>query len=76
MTANDTQPENTGPGNEDTTLHLRLSPEEAAELDIIVGWMSLDPKIRRLRARLGREKAIRYAVGYLIENPPEHAKGG
>jgi hypothetical protein len=68
---NDIQPE-----NEDTTLHLRLSPEEVAELDTIVGWMERDPKIRRLRARLGREKAVRYAIGYLVENPPEHAKGG
>lgn len=57
-------------------LHLRLSPEEAAELDTIIGWMKLDPKIRRLHDRLGRAKAIRYAIGYIIENPPEHAKGG
>ena len=49
-----------------------------AEIEKIIGWMKLDPKIRRLKANLGREKAIRYAIGHIIDNPPAHveASGG
>lgn len=62
-------PEETEP---DTTLHLRLDKELRGELDIIVGWMEQDPDLRRLRVKLGREKAIRYVIGYAIANPPAH----
>jgi hypothetical protein len=58
----------------DAGVHLRLSREEVAELDKIVGWMKLDPKIRRLKANIGREKAIRYAIGHIIDNPPSHVE--
>jgi hypothetical protein len=61
-----------------TTIHLRLTEEEVADLDKIVGWMREDPALRRLRMKLGREKALRYAVGRVIASPPEHvgAQGG
>lgn len=61
-----------------TVMGLRLADEEIAELDTIAGWMRKDPKIRRLKANIGRPAAIRYAIGRLIANPPEHveAQGG
>jgi hypothetical protein len=67
----DPDPEDIPPGK-GAGVHLRLSQEEAAELDKIAGWMKLDPKIRRLKANIGREKAIRYAIGHIIDHPPEH----
>jgi len=68
---NDTQPE-----NEDRPLHLRLSPAEVAELDTIAGWMKSDPQLGRLKLRIDRVKAVRYAIGRCLAHPPEHAKGG
>lgn len=53
-------------------IHLRTDAEFRNRLDQIVGWMKTDPAFRGLRLKLGREKAIRYAVGRLIASPPEH----
>jgi len=61
---------------QDTPMHIRLNPEELAELDTIVGWMKRDPKLRRLKSNLGRAKAIRYAIGHIIDNPPAHVESG
>lgn len=60
-----------GEGEKDQTLHLRMDPEFAAELDRIVEWLQKNRQIGRLRVKLGREKALRYAVGHFIDNPPE-----
>lgn len=56
----------------DTTLHLRLDKEFRAELAIIRGWMEADPAIRRLRVKLGQEKAVRWAIGHALLHPPRH----
>ena len=73
---NDTPSNETEAGTDDKPLHLRLSPAEVAELDTIVGWMKSDPQLGRLKLRIGREKAVRYAIGRCLAHPPEHAKGG
>lgn len=58
-------------------LHLRMDREFVADLDTIIGWMRTDPAIRRLHTnKIGRAKAIRYAVGRLIDNPPPHITAG
>ncbi len=58
---------------EDTPMSVRFSDQELAELDTIVGWMKADPERRRFRGgRIGRGTAIRYAIGHIIDHPPEH----
>lgn len=54
-------------------MTLRLDATDEADLDLIVEVMRKDPVIRRLRGRLGREKAVRYAIGVLVESA---ARGG
>jgi hypothetical protein len=72
-----TQPSNDNEGRPDFyTIHLRVDGKELAELDTIVGWMRTDPELQRLRLKIGREKALRYAVGRLIASPPEHVGVG
>ncbi len=58
--------------SDERPIHLRTDAEFRNRLDQIVGWMKTDPAFRGLRLKLGREKAIRYAVGRLIASPPEH----
>jgi hypothetical protein len=58
--------------SDERPIHLRTDAEFRSRLDQIVGWMKTDPAFRGLRLKLGREKAIRYAVGRLIASPPEH----
>lgn len=58
------------------TLHLALDEQLEAKLDVIVGWMEADPILGGIQAKLGREKAARYAIVRCIQNPPEHARRG
>jgi hypothetical protein len=58
---------------DDKTVYLRVDDELRVELEKIISWMKTDPKVRRLKInKIGRAKALRYAVGHLIEHPPEH----
>lgn len=54
-------------------MTLRLDATDEADLDTVLELMRKDPVIRRLRGRLGREKAVRYAIGVLVESA---ARGG
>lgn len=56
------------------TVHLRLDADLRADLETIAGWMRQDPELRRLRVNIGRQKALRYAVGICLAHPPEHAR--
>jgi hypothetical protein len=73
----DIQPEQPEQHTEQT-LHIKFSPEEVAELDAIVRAMKRDPKFRRLRLNLGREKAVKHAVGHFIDHVLEQveSRGG
>lgn len=62
---------------DDKTVYLRMDEALSAELDTIIGWMKTDPAVQRLRInKIGRAKALRYAVGRLIEHPPAHVGVG
>jgi hypothetical protein len=52
-------------------MALQLTPEDVADLETIVGLMRKDRKIPRLRGRLGREKAVRYAIWRVIDRAGE-----
>lgn len=61
-----------------TGTSIRFTPEEEADLAKIARWMKLDPKLRRLKRKFGRTAAVCYAIGHIIDHPPEHvgAQGG
>jgi len=52
-------------------MALQLTPEDEADLETIVALMRKDRKIPRLRGRLGREKAVRYAIWRVIDRAGE-----
>lgn len=52
--------------DDDQKVHLRLSPEDAQELDRIVRWMAGQRELCRVDKNPSRPKAIRYAIGRLV----------
>jgi hypothetical protein len=62
----------------DTTLHLRLTPEDQRSLKTILGWMLYDPALHDSRERPSYSSAVRYAMRRCLANPPKHveAAGG
>lgn len=70
-----TEPEPAEPGYR-TTMHLGLDAIDIANLEKIIAMMRRDPKIGRLHAKLGREKAARYAIAHCVEHPPAHVTTG
>ena len=44
------------------TLQIKLDAQLEERLDELVGWMEEDPVLGGIQARLGREKAARYAI--------------
>jgi hypothetical protein len=58
---------------DDTTLHLRLTPEDQKRLRAIVGRMLVDPEVDQ-HERVSYAGAVRYAIRLCVERPPVHGK--
>lgn len=55
----------------DDYLHMRLSPEDAAEIDRVARWMRSQRSIARIAGTKGRPNAVRYAIGQLVAMLPD-----
>lgn len=57
------------------TMHLGLGARDIENLEKIAAMMRSDPMLGSLHAKIGREKAARYAIAYCVANPPAHITG-
>jgi len=57
---------------DDTTLHLRLTPEDQRHIKAVLGFMLNDPAAD---VRVSYAGAIRYALDHCVRQPPAHVKG-
>ena len=58
---------------DDTTIHLRLTPDDRQQLRAILGFMLQDPECDS-RERVSYAGALRYSMRLCVERPPAHVK--
>jgi len=56
-------------------MHLGLNARDIENLEKIAAMMRRDPMLASLQAKIGREKAARYAIAYIVAHPPAHITG-
>lgn len=59
-------------GDDDKTLHLRLTPDDQQRLRVILGHMLTAPE--SVLESVSYAGAVRYAMRRFVENPPAHVK--
>jgi hypothetical protein len=61
------RPKDDAKASNHNTIHLAVDDEFASDLARVVAIMQQrNPEFRRCRVRIGRQKAIRYAVGKFL----------
>jgi hypothetical protein len=60
-------------GDDDSTLHLRLTAADRQRLRAILSFMLEDPDADR-RERISYAGAVRYSMRHCVERPPAHVR--